>query len=53
VDSLFNLLLLRWGPLGLFEPSVLRVRRFGLRTALRRMLSPPSVVVVMDMAEPL
>jgi hypothetical protein len=52
-NSLFNLLLLRTGPLGLFEPSVLRVRRFGLRTALRRMLSPPSVVVVMDMAEPL
>jgi len=47
---LFNLLLLGWRPFGLFEPSVIRGRRLGLRTALRRMLSPPSVVVVMDMA---
>lgn len=46
----FNLLLLRCRPFGLFEPSVFRGRRLGLRTALRRMLSPPSVVVVMDMA---
>jgi hypothetical protein len=50
---LVNLRILRWGPFGLFEPSVIRGRRFGLRTALRRMLSPPSVVVVMDMAGPL
>jgi hypothetical protein len=45
--------LVQFASLALFEPSVLRVRRFGLRTALRRMLSPPSVVVVMDMAGPL
>jgi hypothetical protein len=49
MGSLFNLRILCWRPFGLFEPSGIRVRRFGLRTALRRMLSPPSVVVVMDM----
>lgn len=48
--GLLNCLLLRCRPFGLFEPSVIRGRRLGLRTALRRMLSPPSVVVVMDMA---
>ena len=47
---LVSLRILRCGPFGLFEPSVIRGLRFGLRTALRRMLSPPSVVVVMDMA---
>lgn len=46
---LFNLRIFRCGPLGLFDSSGFRGRRLGLRTALRRILSPPSVVTDMDM----